>query len=248
MKRTIRLLAMPAAVMLILAGCGNSDQQAAGETSADEETTTAEEAPVDESDESEAWPIVEDEDGNVVDNPEDEGWPEVAPGEWAPYTNVTNEFTDDGLEPASAVDMEVRLANVECGLTEIEDGAENPDYWDDDNWVDGEPQAPEGIPAVAEAGKEFCIFTIEYRNTGDQPTQTDEPDGVMLENWEYHAQSELDHDISWRIQDYVIDLNPGDEGTYRHVVSIPAGSTPIELWYPKQTMVSGPEMSFLIEN
>jgi len=248
MNRTARTLALPLAAALLLAGCGDADPS-------DEPTPTsapnAEDAPAAlDGDESDSWPIVEDENGNVVENPEEEpieqGWAEVGPGEWASYTRVTNEFTDDGLEPTAAVEMEVRLASTECGLAEIEGGAENPDYWDDENWIDGEPQVPESDPAEAEVGKEFCIFTIEYRNTGDQPTQTDEPAGVMLETGEYHEQSELDHDISWRIQDYVIDLNPGDEGEYRHIVSIPEGGAPIELWYPAETMVSGPEMSFLI--
>lgn len=67
MKRTVRLLAVPTLAMLILASCGtNSTDTEASPASSGEQTETAEEA----TDESEAWPIVEDEDGNVEENPE----------------------------------------------------------------------------------------------------------------------------------------------------------------------------------
>ena len=71
MTRTARAAALAAAATLLLAACGGSSEPAAGPA----ETTTAtgtEDAAEETTDESDSWPIVEDEDGNVVENPEDE--------------------------------------------------------------------------------------------------------------------------------------------------------------------------------
>lgn len=70
MTRTARAAAIAAAATLLLAACGGNSDPAA-------ETTTAAEVDVEAgaeetTDESDAWPIVEDEEGNVVENPEDQ--------------------------------------------------------------------------------------------------------------------------------------------------------------------------------
>lgn len=64
MNRTARAAAVTAAAALLLAACGSSEPAETGP----EQETSAEHT----TDESDSWPIVEDEDGNVVENPEDE--------------------------------------------------------------------------------------------------------------------------------------------------------------------------------
>lgn len=79
MKRTIRLLAVPAATTLLLASCGASDEAAPAKDTSAQEAAQAD-AELDDSeqdDESDSWPIVEDEDGNVVEHPEDDAAEEV---------------------------------------------------------------------------------------------------------------------------------------------------------------------------
>src|SRR5699024_5684124 len=68
LNRRIRALAIPTAAILLLAACGTN------ETNQEEPATNipATEAEVEVEDKSDAWPIVEDEDGNIVENPEDE--------------------------------------------------------------------------------------------------------------------------------------------------------------------------------
>lgn len=74
MKRTLRVLALPAAILL-LAACGSNTNTDDGPA------TDAPAAEAENVDDSDAWPIVEDENGNVVENPEDE-----------PANNVPSEF------------------------------------------------------------------------------------------------------------------------------------------------------------
>lgn len=70
MKRTVRLLAAPASALLLLSACsGAADEPAAADRTAVEESVDTE---TDVEDESGSWPIVEDEEGNIVDDPEDE--------------------------------------------------------------------------------------------------------------------------------------------------------------------------------
>lgn len=245
MKRTLRALALPTAILL-LAACGTTEEAAPTEDAATQEQTQAGPSDGDGEEKSSGEIQAEYAEENFEGEQMDDEWALIEPGEWGAYFGMRNDIGDDGLEALPDSQMEVRLADTECGLPTIEDAVSNPDYWDDENWVDGEPQAPEHIDAEADPGKEFCIFTIDYRNVGNEPYGTDEPAGVMLANGDYHEQSEADQDISWTIQNYVIELNPGDEGQYRHVVSIPEGSTPVELWYPAETLFSGPEMSFII--
>jgi hypothetical protein len=63
MNRTARAAALAAAATLLLAACGGGSEPTDAGAEASAEQTT---------DESDSWPIVEDEDGNVVENPEDE--------------------------------------------------------------------------------------------------------------------------------------------------------------------------------
>lgn len=106
MRRTFRALAVPAVAGLLLAGCS---------TATPNEEPTAADAPAveatDPSDggESESWPIVEDENGNVVENPEglpmDDGGDEAVTGQG----NVTTvEFGGDTYD----LDMEALLAGT----------------------------------------------------------------------------------------------------------------------------------------
>lgn len=68
MKRTIRLLAAPATALLLLSACSGVADEAAPD-----DPTSVEDAGADvKVDESDSWPIVEDEDGSVVENPEDQ--------------------------------------------------------------------------------------------------------------------------------------------------------------------------------
>lgn len=115
MKRTLRLLAVPAAAMLLLASCGTNDEPAPAEDTAAQEAPQADAEPMDdggndtigEEDESDSWPIVEDEDGNVVENPQGD----AAVGEWGPTgegTAVTNELAmlRTYLYPEAPADIE----------------------------------------------------------------------------------------------------------------------------------------------
>lgn len=241
MQRTIRRLAIPLAGALLLAGCGSTNDSP--EASESEQQTVASDggagAPMDDGgddeaiDESEAWPIVEDEDGNVEDNPtgaSDSGGGDehtdgiVDPGEWGTYSTIGM-----GL-PKGEGEIAVRVADTKCGLAVIPDGAENPVYMES-----GGEEGESTIDAEAPEGKEFCIFNMEYENVGATPYQVDEPGAVLLESGDLHAPSTEDQDIAWRIQDYVIDLNPGDKGEYKHVVAIPEGETPVALMYPGET-------------
>jgi hypothetical protein len=69
MKHSMRLLAAPAAALLFLSACSGGNDDVA----ADSPTRIEEKADAD-VDESDSWPIVEDEDGDTVENPEDENW------------------------------------------------------------------------------------------------------------------------------------------------------------------------------
>lgn len=104
MKRTLRLLAAPAAAILLLASCGTSDEPAPAEDTAAQEAPQADgEAAEDEqADDSDSWPIVEDEDGNVVENPEDQ---------------PMDDGGDDTYEPlpGDIVDDEGNLVGIEFG-------------------------------------------------------------------------------------------------------------------------------------
>ncbi|MDN5601064.1 MAG: hypothetical protein L0G52_11080, partial [Brachybacterium sp.] len=63
MKCTIRLLVVPAATMLLLASCGANDEAVPAEGTAAQEASQVEDEAfdVEQADESESWPIVEDE-------------------------------------------------------------------------------------------------------------------------------------------------------------------------------------------
>ena len=70
MRRTVRLLAAPAVAILLLSACSAStDEDAAPADPANVEEAGGADTDTDESD---SWPIVEDENGNIVENPEDE--------------------------------------------------------------------------------------------------------------------------------------------------------------------------------
>lgn len=239
MKHTLRLLAAPAAAMLLLASCGTSDEPTPAEDTAAQEAPQdgAEPADEEQGDESDSWPTVEDEDGNVVENPEDQPMDDgggdeeydagvVEVGEWGTFSTIGMEL------PKGEGEIDVRVGDFECGVTSIPDAVDNPVYMESGG-EEGEPN----IAAEPEDGKEFCIFDMEYKNVGSTPYQVDEPGAVLLESGDVHEQSTEDQDIAWTIQDYVIDLNPGDTGEYQHVVSIPAGATPLALFYPSETAV-----------
>ncbi|MCW1805269.1 DUF4352 domain-containing protein [Brachybacterium squillarum] len=240
MKRTVRLLALATAPVLLLAACGSSG---ADEVSPSTEAPAAEAATTDESD---SWPIVEDENGNVEENPtgasdggedlgEDDG-SVVMPGEAGVFSTIGMDL------PKGEGEISVKVADYECGLTSIPEGADNPVYMES-----GGEEGEEYIDAEAPDGKEFCVFDMEYENVGKTPYQVDDPGAVSLDNGEFHEQSAEDHDISWKIQDYVIDLNPGDKGEYKHVVSVPAGSKPVALFYPGETMVLDSTMVLILQ-
>lgn len=239
MKRTIRLLAVPAATMLLLASCGAGNEAAPVEDTAAQEVPQAEGEADDTGpeDESDSWPIVEDENGNVVENPEDQPMDDggddgayddgvVEAGEWGTFSSIGMEL------PKGEGEIDVRVADFECGVMSIPDAVDNPVYMESGG-EEGEPN----IAAEPEDGKEFCIFDMEYKNVGSTPYQVDEPGPVLLESGDLHEQSTEDQDVAWTIQDYVIDLNPGDTGEYQHVVSIPAGEIPLALFYPSETAV-----------
>lgn len=115
MKRTLRLLAAPAAAMLLLASCGTSGEPApAGGTAAQEAPQADGEAPEDEqADESDSWPIVEDEDGNVVENPEgdavDEADESFDPSEMGLEADGTMRLDDEDFLFQTESGAEVRL-------------------------------------------------------------------------------------------------------------------------------------------
>lgn len=103
MKRTVRLLAAPAVALVFLSACSGGTDEASPV-----DTSPIEQAPGGDSEaaESDSWPIVEDEDGNVVENPEDE--PMDDGGDDAMYVegNETSvEFDGESME----LDMESML-------------------------------------------------------------------------------------------------------------------------------------------
>lgn len=67
MNRTARAAAIAAAATLLLAACGGSSETAEPTTAAEAEAGAEQTT-----DDPDSWPIVEDEDGNVVENPEDQ--------------------------------------------------------------------------------------------------------------------------------------------------------------------------------
>ncbi|MGP5921638.1 hypothetical protein, partial [Brachybacterium alimentarium] len=108
MKCTIRLLVVPAATMLLLASCGANDEAVPAEGTAAQEASQVEDEAfdVEQADESESWPIVEDEDGSVVD-PDDQLLNDG--GDEAGQGNVTSlEFGDENFE----IDMDALTAGV----------------------------------------------------------------------------------------------------------------------------------------
>jgi len=89
MKRTIRSLAIPAIASLLLAACGPSEPEDGG--AAGEATAAEEESEQSGGDQSGSWPLVEDQDGNIVENPEDED-PEWGSSDDGDYTfSLTDE-------------------------------------------------------------------------------------------------------------------------------------------------------------
>lgn len=96
MKRTIRLLAGSAATMLLFASCGTSDDTAPAENTAAHEASQAD---ADQQDKSNSWPIVEDEEGNVVENPEHQSMDDGGDDTEAGQGNVTSvEFDGESQE------------------------------------------------------------------------------------------------------------------------------------------------------
>ena len=119
MTRTARAAAIAAAATLLLAACvGNSGPAT--------ETTPAAEVDVEASaeettDESDSWPIVEDEDGNVVENPEDQ--PVVAEFDGEEY-----ELDLDALEDSKMPTTATYYLEGMTGVTAIaEIGADGPE-------------------------------------------------------------------------------------------------------------------------
>lgn len=157
----------------------------------------------------------------------------VKPGEsttyeWAPT---------DAPEQPRAVKVSVR--EHQCGLTAIPGGAPNPDW-------DGGDTYPQNIDALPEPGKTFCTFTINYENVGNFPMNAPEPGGVLI-GPQQHDPASSDQDVSWTIQDYTHEMNPGETWEYTHVVSVPEGQTPDALLYPQDTFVTMPEIAFLLK-
>lgn len=240
MKRTARLLAAPAIAAIILAGCsaGGADEDApspdtsaqTNESDAGGEEKSSGEIQAEHAEENSAAAPMDDGGGD------DSSYELVGPGEWGHFSSIGMEL------PKGEGEIDVQVSEFKCGVTSIPDAVDNPVYMESGG-EEGEPN----IAAEPEDGKEFCIFTMAYENVGAGPYQVDDPGAVILEDGTTHAQSSEDQDISWTIQDYVIDLNPGDTGEYKHVVSIPAGSAPMALLYPGESAVLESTLALEVE-
>lgn len=135
MKRAIRPLAAPAVAMLLLASCGSSSEPT------EEQPPAAQEAPAaSDGDESDAWPIVEDEDGNVIENPEDQ-----------PMDDGGDDTMFDSY-PMDWLDDEGNIVPFEFGdgeLLEVDEDA-----------INGDPVAPGArFYGISENGGDFVITT-----------------------------------------------------------------------------------------
>lgn len=136
----------------------------------------------------------------------------IPSGEWGHYSSKGL-----GFEKGEG-DIDVMVEEWEC---------------DEDGQLDFAPE-----------GKKICVFVMKIKNVGKAPYDADAPGAVHLEDGSIHDQSDEDLDASWEYTTeksgtYVMHLNPGDEFTYYHWVSVPKDGKPKALAYPAESFVDG---------
>lgn len=139
------------------------------------------------------------------------------------------------------------IKGVECGLSELADGAANPKW-------DGSDDIPKTITAEAEPGMEFCRITATFQVTGKKPVVgwTDFANLVAKDGTEYaedEKASEATSTINYEGMPSACSptlcstLNPGSAAfDVVKIYHVPAGTQPKAVQYPMETLMSGPEV------
>ncbi|WP_122940940.1 hypothetical protein [Brachybacterium sp. EE-P12] len=223
MKRTIRLLAAPATALLLLSACGSADEPSnATPTEAEENVDSQAEA----ADESDSWPIVEDEDGNVVENPEDES------GAFSLTDEPFFASTVTGAQITMTMDAQPDASEEIAWLEQYREdaGGEPVSYIlsDVDNRDGSEPINMYNISVYDEEGLEWaCGSPDEYLDEVWRPewlyisTDEDEYESADGEPMDYDVAKELDDRASEH--EYVHGVSPFERAT---MVSICAAELP----------------------
>ena len=208
MKRTIRLLAAPATALLLLSACGSADEPSnATPTEAEENVDSQAEA----ADESDSWPIVEDEDGNVVENPEDES------GAFSLTDEPFFASTVTGAQITMTMDAQPDASEEIAWLEQYREdaGGEPVSYIlsDVDNRDGSEPINMYNISVYDEEGLEWaCGSPDEYLDEVWRPewlyisTDEDEYESADGEPMDYDTAEELDSRASEH--EYVHGVSP----------------------------------------
>jgi hypothetical protein len=116
---------------------------------------------------------------------------------------------------------EVTVSSMECGLTEIDGAAENPDYYDS---VDAEQY----VTAKPASGKTFCVIASTWTNVSKEPASLwshETFSGLITSDGVEFAPTSEDESYSSAMTSengYASDtLNPGDSAEILTVFSLP---------------------------
>lgn len=168
-----------------------------------------------------ATPFSNDDDDRAVEESDDLPTP-VLPDEDEDSDEPSGETVALG-KTGKVLGLDVTITTARCGLSQVENGADNPDSWED-----GEP---EYLTAKAPSGKEFCLIESTWKNTSKDPV-----DGFSLPEFgkitdsagTSYAQTEGDREVTrYRSRSIGYDydtVNPGDQVKIATVFTVPAGT------------------------
>lgn len=231
MKRTIHLLAAPTAVLLLLAACsdGTDETVPAGPTGLEQEADDDVAA-----DESDSWPIVEDENGNIVENPEDD------PGAFSLTDEPFFASTVTGAQITMTMDAQRDVSEEIAWLEQYREdaGGEPVSYIlsDVDNRDGSEPINMYNISVYDEEGLEWaCGSADTYVDEAWAPvwlygsTDQDEYESADGEPMDYGTADELDRRANEH--EYVTGVSPFERATMVSVCAaeLPATAVAVEV-------------------
>lgn len=152
-------------------------------------------------------------------------------------------------DPASRETMTVQ--GVECGLTELEDGASNPAW-------DGSDEISQTTSAAADPGMEFCRITGTWQNTGQKPiVGWNDFQNLVTEDGTEYAEDEKASEATQYINSYGMPsgcspytcstINPGSPAfDIVKIYQVPEGTEPVAVQWPNATLMGGPTVQFAL--